>query len=209
VKKREKSLMILEALQSQYPDAGTMLDYGSIFELVLAVLLSAQSTDKQVNRVTRELFKRYNTPGDFARIDLSELKEMIRGVGLYRNKAENIKKLSIMLMEEFNGQIPQDFDSLMRLPGIGRKSANVILSVGFNKPGLGVDTHVHRVANRLGLVTENRPEKTEFKLKRLLPEEKWGQAHYLLIYHGRSVCRARKPECNKCVVEELCKKIII
>ena len=209
MEKKAKSLLIIEKLKTEYPNASTVLEYGSIFELVLAVLLSAQSTDIQVNKVTKKLFRKYKTPDDFAAVDLEELEEMIKEVGLYRNKARNIKKLSIMLVENFDRQVPEDFNSLMCLPGIGRKSANVILAVGFNKPGLGVDTHVHRVANRIGLVKEERPEKTEIRLKSLLPEEIWGVAHHVLIYHGRSVCKARKPECDKCIIEDLCKKIIL
>ena len=131
---------------------------------------------------------------------------MIKGVGIYRNKARNIKKLAEMLIEDFDGEVPADFDSLLRLPGIGRKSANVILAVGFKKPGLGVDTHVQRVANRIGLANERQPAKTEIELKKILPMEMWGKAHQLLIYHGRNVCKARRPECDKCIIEDLCQK---
>lgn len=199
-------LNILMMLQDEYPDAGTMLRYNSEFELVLAVLLSAQSTDEQVNRVTGKLFEKYKEPADFVQIDLSELEELIKGVGLYRSKAKNIKKMSSMILDKFGGKVPRDFSSLLQLPGIGRKSANVILAVAFNQPGLGVDRHVHRVANRMGLVCEKKPVKTEMELKKLIPEEMWGKAHHLFIFHGRKICKARKPDCSKCAVRNLCRQ---
>lgn len=203
-KKRAKE--ILHRLELEYQDAGTMLEYKSIFELLVAVILSAQSTDAQVNRVTRVLFVTSNIPQDFAGMDIIELEDAIRGVGLYKAKARSIQNISRILVEKYQGQVPDNFDDLLQLPGIGRKTANVILSVGFNQPGLGVDTHVHRVSNRLGLVKEQYPDKTELILKSIIPRKNWSQAHHLLIFHGRRICTARKPKCSDCILESLCPK---
>lgn len=206
--KKKMCREIIEILEQQYPDARTRLNFDSVFQLAVAVVLSAQSTDEQVNRVTGELFKKYPTPYELAESKLEELEQDIKGVGLYHNKARNIKKLAQVLVEKYVGEVPEDFDSLLSLPGVGRKSANVIVSVGFDKPGLGVDTHVTRVTNRLGLVSTTNPAVIEKILKELIPETKWGKAHHLLIYHGREICHARKPQCDKCVLNKLCSKII-
>ena len=179
---KQRAAQILDLLQQEFPNAGTMLEFGDTFQLLVAVILSAQSTDVQVNRVTGQLFSRYKTPRDFAEADLEELEEAIRGVGLYRTKASNIQKMAHILLEKYQGQVPDDFDELMKLPGIGRKTANVMMSVGFGQPGLGVDTHVHRVSNRLGLVEEKTPDKTELALKAIIPRRRWSQAHHLLIF---------------------------
>lgn len=201
-------LEIIRRLQIAYPDAGPMLQFSTPFELLIAVVLSAQSTDEQVNKVTRNLFVNYNCPADFANMELFKLESLIKGVGLYKNKAKNIKNLSHVLLERFHGQVPDSFEALLELPGVGRKSANVILSVAFHKPGLGVDTHVQRVANRLGVVKEKHPEKTERALKAKIPSELWTNTHHLLIFHGRRVCKARKADCKQCVVEDLCLKVM-
>ncbi|WP_198142832.1 endonuclease III [Syntrophomonas zehnderi] len=204
-----RSLKIIELLQQAYPDAGPMLNYNSTFELLVAVVLSAQSTDEQVNRVTADLFVDANTPADFAAMDIGELEERIKGVGIYKNKAKNIRQLSTILLEKYGGKVPEDFAQLLELPGIGRKSANVIMAVGFNRPGLGVDTHVQRVVNRIGLVEEKHPEKTEKALKAILPEEIWSISHHLFIFHGRKVCKARRPACQDCCIEPYCQKVIL
>lgn len=206
--KKKWVIEILKLLHSSYPDAGTMLNYSSPFELLVAVVLSAQSTDAQVNRVTTELFKTHNTPSQFASMDETELQELIHGVGLYKSKAMNIKNLSRILLENFQGEVPSDFDSLIKLPGVGRKTANVIMSVAFDLPGLGVDTHVQRVSNRLGLVAERNPDKTEKALKAIIPINHWSKAHHLLIFHGRKICMSRKPNCPQCVINNLCKKVL-
>lgn len=202
-------IKIIKLLQQAYPDAGPMLKFSSRFECLVAVVLSAQSTDEQVNRVTAELYKIYNKPADFAAMDIAELEERIKGVGLYKNKAKNIKNLSIILLEKYDGEVPGDFDALIDLPGVGRKSANVVLAVAFNLPGLGVDTHVQRVSNRIGIVSEKTPEKTERALKAIIPQELWSISHHLLIFHGRRVCKARKPDCEHCCIEADCQKKII
>ncbi len=204
----KRSQEIIKTLQEAYPDAGPMLRFTSPFELLVAVVLSAQSTDDQVNRVTALLFNEFKTPADFAAMDINELEERIKGVGLYKNKAKNIKNLSTLLLENYAGEVPSDFNALINLPGVGRKSANVVLSVAFKLPGLGVDTHVQRVSNRIGIVSEKTPDKTEKALKAIIPRELWSQSHHLLIFHGRRVCKARKPDCPHCCIEAYCQKII-
>ena len=206
MKERELSKLILDLLRAEYPDAGTMLKFSTLFELLIAIVLSAQSTDEQVNRVTAALFAKYNTPDKLAALELSELEGLIKGVGIYRNKAKNIKELARVIRDKYRGEVPGDFDELLQLPGVGRKTANVMMAVGFKQPGLGVDTHVHRVANRLGLVKSKNPEHTEKALKQIIPMADWSQAHHLLIFHGRRVCKARKPQCDVCVLEKLCAK---
>ncbi len=199
---------ILDRLRREYPNAGTMLAFGSIFELLVAVILSAQTTDAQVNRVTSELFKKHKTPEDYDGLAQDELEDMIKSVGLYKSKARNIRAMARKIIEEYSGQVPAGLDELIKLPGVGRKTANVVLAVGFKQPGLGVDTHVLRVANRLGLVQAKTAEKTERALKSLIPQEMWGASHHLFIWHGRKICKARKPLCQQCVLEELCPKML-
>lgn len=206
--KKKWAQAVIDGLRQEYPQAGTMLKFNSRFELVVAVVLSAQSTDAQVNQVTERLFARYNTPGQFAAMDIDELAVLIRGVGLNKGKARSIQGISRILLDQYHGQVPEDLDVLMQLPGIGRKSANVIRSVGFGLPGLGVDTHVQRVANRIGLVAEKNPHKTESALKSLLPSQDWSLAHHLLIHHGRQICKARRPQCEDCRIADLCEKHI-
>ncbi len=202
------ALEIFENLKEEYPDTKTSLKYNSVFELMVAVVLSAQSTDNQVNTVTEKLFKDYNTAAKIAEMDINTLEKIIHGVGLFRTKARNIKKLAQVINEKYNGRVPSDFNELLTLPGVGRKSANVIKAVGFNQPGLGVDTHVHRVVNRIGLVSAKNPEKTEMGLKQLIPEDLWSEAHHIFIAHGRQICKARNPNCQECIINQKCGKII-
>lgn len=201
---KDRAEQILNKLNAEYPTADTMLHYGNLYELLVAVVLSAQSTDEQVNRVTPALFERFPDLQSLADAELSELEGYIRGVGIFRTKARNIKKLARMIMDEYNGVIPDQFEELLKLPGVGRKTANVVIAVGFKGPGLGVDTHVHRVANRLGLAATKDRSRTELRLKELIPEEQWNKSHHLLIWHGRQICKARKPQCEKCVLNQLC-----
>ncbi|NLB88343.1 MAG: endonuclease III [Syntrophomonadaceae bacterium] len=203
---KDRIKKVLDILKEDYPNPRTMLEYNTLFELLVAIVLSAQSTDEQVNKVTRKLFARYSTLEDFANIDLKELEELIKGVGIYRNKAKNIKALAETILEKYDGRIPDDLEELIKLPGVGRKTANVMLAVGFNKPGLGVDTHVQRVANRIGLVDTKNPTQTELALKKAIPHTRWGEAHHLLIFHGRNICKARKPNCEECSINDLCDK---
>jgi len=195
---------VLERLRREYPRAGTRLKWNSVFELLVATILSAQTTDNQVNNITSKLFKHYNQPRDFAALTPEQLEPLIKGCGLYRNKAVFIIEASRMIVDRFGGRVPDTLEELMELPGVGRKTANVVLSVGFGKPALAVDTHVQRVASRLGFTTSDNPEHTELQLKSLIPPEEWGRAHHLFIWHGRSLCRSRKPRCRQCPLSDLC-----
>lgn len=208
MEQKERAAMIISLLEQSYPKAGTMLDFSNEFECLVAVILSAQSTDQQVNKVTAQLFRNYNKPEHFVQMERQALEKHIKGVGLYKNKARHIQAMSQILLDEYDGRVPDDFNELLRLPGVGRKTANVMMSVAFNKPGLGVDTHVQRVANRTGLVASKRPDHTEQALKRMIPSTQWSQAHHLFIFHGRQVCKARKPDCDACVIKAVCARII-
>ena len=195
---------ILTRFRQHYPEAKTTLDYQSPFQLLLAVILSAQTTDKQVNRVTASLFRKYQTPADFAALSEEALAEEIKGCGLYRNKARNIVATSVILLAQFGGDVPRTMPELLQLPGVGRKTANVVLSNAFNIPALAVDTHVFRVANRLGLAQAKNPEETEAHLRQRIPKAQWIAAHNWLIQHGREYCLARNPRCQNCFLQELC-----
>lgn len=204
----DQARIIFELLDKHYPLADTRLHYNTLFELLVAVILSAQSTDEQVNQVTKELFKHLKLPHDFAECELETLEALIHGVGLYRNKAKNLKAMSQIIRDKYHNQVPDNWDDLLKLPGVGRKTANVMLTVGFDLPGLGVDTHVHRVSNRLGLVNSKNVRNTEKQLKELFPDTLWGKLHHLLIYHGRNHCRSRKAKCTTCFLEPLCEKTL-
>jgi endonuclease-3 len=206
--KKKLAAEIYKHLSAQYPEARPMLTFGSPFEALTAVILSAQSTDAQVNRVTAELFKVVKRPEDLMDMDIADLENIIRGVGIYANKARSLKAMAQMLHDHYTSQVPDDFGELLKLPGVGRKTANVVMSVAFNKPGLGVDTHVQRVANRIGLVKTKKTEATEKELKKIFPRRDWSLTHHLLIFHGRKVCKARKPDCLNCVIEKCCAKAI-
>lgn len=195
---------VLNILDKEYPDAGTQLHYNDLFELLVAVVLSAQCTDKQVNRVTPALFARYPDAATMAQAEINDLEDLIKGVGLYHSKARHLKQTAQILVSQYEGQVPDSFEQLLELPGVGRKTANVIIAVGFDGPGLGVDTHVHRVTNRLGLVNSRDRNRTEKELKAIISSERWNRAHHLFIWHGRQVCRARRPNCAACVLQELC-----
>ncbi|NLP23394.1 MAG: endonuclease III [Syntrophomonadaceae bacterium] len=195
---------VLNILDKEYPDAGTQLHYNDLFQLLVTVVLSAQCTDKQVNRVTPALFARYPDASSMAQAELNDLEDLIKGVGLYHSKARHLKQTAQILVSQYEGQVPNTFEQLLELPGVGRKTANVIIAVGFDGPGLGVDTHVHRVANRLGLVNTKDRNRTEKELKAIIDPERWNRAHHLLIWHGRQVCKARRPNCAACVLQELC-----
>lgn len=195
---------ILEILEKQYQGMTTALEFENPFQLLVATMLSAQSTDVQVNKITRRLFALYPTPHSLVKLDEEELAQEIRGCGLYRNKARNILAAVRIILTEHGGEVPADGEALMRLPGVGRKTANVVLANAFGIPALGVDTHVFRVANRLGLAGGKTPRQVEEQLTTLIPREKWAAAHHWLIWHGRKVCRARNPLCRECPVTEMC-----
>lgn len=199
-----KSEKILRRLKQHYgsPEAG--LRYNSIYELTVSVILSAQTTDRQVNSVTPELFIRFPDFRSLSGASLPEVERIIKSTGFYRNKAKNIVRLSKMIVKKFSGRVPDSREELVSLPGIGRKSANVILSVGYNMPAFAVDTHVIRIANRVGYIQSNDPLKVENAATRYIPESEWGTAHLLMIKHGRTICSARKPLCPECPISSLC-----
>jgi endonuclease-3 len=196
---------ILEELKGLYPDAGCELGYKTPFQLLIAVVLSAQTTDKKVNQVTSKLFKDYPDLDSMLRLSEEEIQEAIREIGLYRNKSKNIRNLCMMLKEQFGGEVPGNYEDLIKLPGVGRKTANVVLSNAFNIPAIAVDTHVFRLANRIGIANAKDVLKTEIQLQEKIPKEKWILAHHLLIWHGRRVCSARKPRCEECKIQSYCK----
>lgn len=205
--KRIEDILII--LEKTYPNAECELKFNSSFELLVATMLSAQATDKKVNEVTAELFKKYNCPEDFLALNQLELENEIKVIGLYRNKAKNILAMCHELLQKHNGEVPSTMDELTALPGVGRKTANVVLSNAFNEPAIAVDTHVFRVSNRIGLTKASNVLSTEKELMANIPKEKWSLAHHLLIWHGRRICEARKPKCNICPVAHLCNYINI
>lgn len=195
---------ILDELRNRYPEAKCELDHVNAFELLVATILSAQTTDKNVNKVTPRLFANYKTPYDFLSLSQEELEGIIKEIGLYRNKAKNILLMCRQLIERHNGEVPSSMEELTELAGVGRKTANVVLSNAFGIPALAVDTHVFRVSNRIGLANSNNVENTEIQLMNNIPREDWSEAHHLLIWHGRRTCEARKPKCEICPISEYC-----
>jgi endonuclease III len=199
----------LRLLKRYYPDSHCALNFSNPFELLVATALSAQCTDVRVNIVTETLFKKYPTPKKLAEADPSELENDIRSINFYRNKARNLKSMATQLMNEHGGRVPSDLDQLVKLAGIGRKTANVVLGNAFRIPsGVVVDTHVGRLSGRLGLTREKTAEKIEIDLQKQVPKEDWIQFSHWLIDHGRQVCKARKPACDKCFLETICPKIL-
>ena len=198
---KEAQLAILE---ETYRGAVPELVFGSPFELLVAVILSAQCTDKRVNMVTARLFQKANTPEGILALGLSALEEEIHECGFYHNKAKNILAACQVLCEQYGGQVPEDYDALLNLPGVGRKTANVVMSVAFHYPAIAVDTHVFRIANRLKLATGDTPLEVEKGLQKAIPKEKWSDAHHWLIWHGRRICKSRRPLCGECPLREVC-----
>ncbi|SHH28532.1 endonuclease III [Tepidibacter thalassicus] len=195
---------ILDILEKTYPDAKCELNYKTPFELLVATILSAQCTDVRVNKVTEKLFAKFNKPEDFADLKEEKLGEMIKSCGLYRSKSEKIINSSKIILNKYSGQVPDTLEELVSLPGVGRKTANVILSNAFNVPAMAVDTHVFRVSNRIGIVNGKDPKDTEFKLMNKIPKQRWSKAHHLFIFHGRRVCKARNPQCSICPINSYC-----
>ncbi len=196
---------ILDTLQQMYPDAHCELNYTTPFELLIATILSAQCTDKRVNEITGPLFQKYNKPEDYLHLTQEELEENIKGLGLYKNKSKNILETCRILYEIYNGEVPRTHAELEALPGVGRKTANVVLSNAFGVPAIAVDTHVFRVANRLGLADSDNVDETERQLMKRIPREKWSDAHHWLIWHGRRMCSARNPRCGECPLQDVCR----
>lgn len=198
-------LKIIELLENEYPDAKTALNYTNPLEILVATILSAQCTDKRVNVVTKSLFKKYRTAEDYANADLAELEEDIRSTGFYRNKAKNIKNTGRMLVEKYDSQVPRTMEELIELPGVARKTANIVLSNAYGViVGIAVDTHVRRLSKRLGLTENTDPNKIEADLMAIVPKSQWKRITNLLIFHGRNVCMARKPKCSICTLNKLC-----
>ena len=203
-KDKARSAKIQHILKTTYPDVKTQLRNANPFELLVATILSAQCTDKQVNRVTKDLFNQLKTPQDFASASNEAIEELIRPTGYFRNKAKNIKNCSKSLLKKHDGRVPQSLDELVKLPGVGRKTANVVLGSAFNIPGIVVDTHVARISKRLGLTKSNNPVKIEYDLMEIIPREEWNAFSLQLIYFGRAICKARKPVCPTCPLYDLC-----
>ncbi|MEG0843213.1 MAG: endonuclease III [Romboutsia sp.] len=195
---------ILDILEETYPDAKCELNYTTPFELLIATILSAQCTDVRVNKVTGEMFKKYNTPKSFTKLTQLQIENEIKTCGLFKSKAEKIKKTAHILCEDYNEQVPDSLEELVKLPGVGRKTAGVVLSNAFHQPAIAVDTHVFRVSNRVGFVKTSTPQKTEFALMDVIPRERWSHSHHVLIFHGRRMCKARKPECSICPIKSDC-----
>jgi endonuclease-3 len=202
--REERANLIFDILDPLYTYEKTALTYRNAFQLLIATILSAQCTDKQVNEVTKTLFKKYKKPEDFLKVPITELEQDIRPTGFYRNKAKSIKGCSQSLVDLYGGKVPSTMDKLLRLPGVGRKTANCVLGAVFDIPGVVVDTHVKRLCLRLGLTNQEDPDKIEKDVESVLPKEKWRRFSDILIYHGREVCKARKPEHGHCAIFKLC-----
>ena len=204
--KKDDAIKIIEILKNTYPDAKCSLDFTTPFEMLVAVILSAQCTDERVNKTTPNIFSKYSTPEDFVKMPLETLEELVHPCGFYKNKAKNIKLTAQKIVDEFGGEVPDTMDELLSLPGVGRKTANVVMLEAFNKPqGIAVDTHCKRLANRIGFSDEETPEKIEQDLLSLFPYEYLKDINHVLIYHGRAICTARSPKCEKCPIKDYCR----
>lgn len=196
---------VLDLLLELYPDAKAELDFTNPFELLIATILSAQCTDVQVNKTTAKLFKEFKTPEEYLTITEGELGRRIYSCGFYKTKSKNILETCRILIEDYNGQVPDTIEDLMKLPGVGRKTANVVVSNAFGVPAIAVDTHVFRVSNRIGLADSKNVEDTEVDLMNNIDKEMWTKAHHLIIFHGRRICKARGPLCHECPIRPYCK----
>lgn len=202
---RQRILKIIEHLEKLYPNAKTALNWSNPLELLVATILSAQTTDVQINIVTKTLFKKYKTAEDYANVDIKELEQDIHSTGFYHNKARNLKGCCQLLVNKFNGQVPGTMDELLELPGVARKTANIVLYNAYGvTAGIAVDTHVNRLSQRLGLTQQKDQNKIEQDLMAITPKEKWMPLTDLLIFHGRQVCMAKKPKCDVCVLSKIC-----
>lgn len=203
-KEKIRARKIFEILKAEYPDAKIALDFSNPFQLLIATILSAQCTDQRVNIVTKDLFKKYKSPKDFLSVSNEELEKDIFSTGFYKQKAKSIKDCCRELVEKYDGKVPNDFNELVKLPGVGRKTASVVAGNAFGIPAIAVDTHVRRLSNLLGFVDTDNPDKIEIRLKELLPENYWILSSHLLATHGRKVCIARRPKCGQCVIAKYC-----
>lgn len=206
--KKVQADKVIEILSQKYPMPKPALEFSSEYQLLVAVILSAQCTDKRVNEVTRVLFDKYPTPEKMMEVSLEELKSIIFPCGLYNNKAKNILSATKSIIEKFSGQVPSTFEELLTLDGVGRKTANVVVSVAFNTPAIAVDTHVFRVSQRIGLAKGNTPDEVEEKLKKIIDKDKWSRSHHYLIFLGRERCKAINPDCDNCEINHVCEKKI-
>jgi len=202
--KKVRAKALYRQLTKNYPNVRCELDYNSAFQLLVATVLSAQCTDKRVNQTTPALFKKYPNPKKMAKADLKDIQSLVKSTGFYRAKAKNIKSLSNKIMEEFGGDVPSNLEDLITLPGVGRKTANVVLGHAFGIPGITVDTHFGRLSRRFGWSKQNDPVKVEFEVGELIPEIEWTNLSQRMIWHGRRVCHARKPACGACPLAKLC-----
>jgi len=203
-KMKERAGLIYETLDPIYTHEKTALTYKTPFQLLVSTILSAQCTDKQVNMVTKDLFKKYKSPRDYVSAPIEELEADIRPTGFYKNKAKSLKGCSQGLLDLYGGEVPASMEALIKLPGVGRKTANCVLGAAFDIPGVVVDTHVKRLSLRLGLTQNENPDRIETDLQKILPKERWRRFSDLLIYHGRAVCKARKPDHGRCVISAYC-----
>ena len=202
---KPRALKTIELLEKEHADAKIALHYSNPLELLVATMLSAQSTDETINKVTKTLFKKYTKPEDYANADLKELEQDIRSTGFYHNKAKNLQNAAKMLVDKYNSKVPKNMEELVKLPGVARKTANIVLTNAFGVvAGVAVDTHVRRLAQRLGLSENKDPNKIEKDLMSIVPKEKWMRLTDLLIFHGRRVCTAKKPNCAGCVLNKIC-----
>jgi len=202
--KRVRAKVIYRQLSKNYPNVRCELDYKNAFQLLVATVLSAQCTDKRVNQTTPALFKKYPNPQKMAKADLIDIQKLVKSTGFFRAKAKNIKGLSNKIMEEFDGKVPSNLEDLITLPGVGRKTANVVLGHAFGIPGITVDTHFGRLSRRFGWSKQNNPVKVEFEVGELIPEKEWTNLSQRMIWHGRRVCHSRKPACGACALAKLC-----
>ena len=203
---KKDAIIIIEALKKMYPDAKCSLDFSTPFQMLVSVVLSAQCTDERVNKTTPSIFSKYSTPQDFADMDIELLEELIHPCGFYKTKAKNLKRTAQILVEKYDGIVPNNMEDLMSLPGVGRKSANVIMLEAFDLPqGIAVDTHCKRIANRLGFSSESDPAKIEQDLLKVIPKEYYKDVNHIFIWHGRNVCTSQKPKCDSCKLQQYCK----
>ena len=201
---KEKAEKIIESLKELYPDARLELEFENAFELLIEAILAAQESDKKVNELRKELFKKYRSPEDFLRVPLEELEKDISSINFYRRKAKLIKKCCEALVEKFGGEIPRTVEEMVKLPGVGRKTANMVVGGAFGLPAIIVDRHVLRVSQRIGFTQEKDPDKVEFELMEIVPKESWTTFSFLLLNHGKNICTAKNPKCEECPICDLC-----
>ena len=204
--KQDKAIKIIDKLKETYPDAICSLDFSTPFQMLVAVVLSAQCTDERVNKTTPSIFEKYPTVYDFYNMEIKKKKKLIHPCGFYKTKAKNLKAASKMIVESYNGEVPKSMEELIKIPGVGRKSANVIMLEAFKNPqGIAVDTHAKRISNKLGFSKETDPLKIEQDLLKIFPKKYFYDVNHLLVWHGRKTCTARNPKCSECCIKDLCK----